>query len=482
MTVQWGAPGDVPIAHANFSGIGQADIAVYRPSNQTWYVLPSVDNYSPNYVKAVQWGAPGDVPVFNSDFLGYGNDEAAVFRPSNGTWYVKDIWTGATKSAQWGTSGDIPLASSDFFGDGLADFAVFRPSNGTWYIKDPSTGAMIQRQWGTSGDVPLANADFDGDGRADIAVFRPMNDTWCILPSASGFSYSAQIIRQWGTTGDEAIPGPGGPDPILSTSGAVYHNFAGTPLFAGGGPQPQDVVQGGAADCYFMAELAALAKNDPARIRQSIFDMGNGTYGVDLSAAGKDQYVLVNAELPVNSSGAPIDAGLGPRGDLWVALMEKAWTFARPVQNQTIANGGGVIAPGADVGTYAMLDGNGTQAAGKGAPGGYQSELFNLMGLGPQNFNNTPGNQTAEDYFFDGVVADLNAGEAILVGTVSSITGPSGLIGYHSYLVDHINYTYDSSGFQYPASVTLYNPYGTYVTVSLSDFEKNVGFATAVRV
>ena len=59
--------------------------------------------------------------------------DLAVWRPSNATWYV----LGGPGSAQtvqgWGLTGDIPTPG-DYDGDGKTDFAVFRPSDGNWIV------------------------------------------------------------------------------------------------------------------------------------------------------------------------------------------------------------------------------------------------------------------------------------------------------------------------------------------------------------
>lgn len=173
--IRWGMEGDIPV-NGDYDGDGTAEIAVWRPSTGVWYIR-GIGSYA--------WGAAEDIPV-PGDYDGDGDADVAVWRPSNGRWYIQGIGGYA-----YGTFGDKPVPG-DYDGDGDTDAAVYRPSNGRWYVRNIGV-----YQWGTAGDIPVPG-DYDGDGQTDIVVWRPSNGRWFIWYGAS---------YNWGTAGDIPVPG-----------------------------------------------------------------------------------------------------------------------------------------------------------------------------------------------------------------------------------------------------------------------------------
>lgn len=185
--------GDVPVP-SDYDGDGKTDFAVFRPSTGDWWYLSSINN-SQNFT---HWGQSGDIPR-PSDFDGDGRSDFVLFRPSNSVWYRFGS-TGVTSITEFGLTGDKPV-SGDFDGDGKSDLAIYRPSTGDWWYQSSINNAWLPTHWGISTDVP-APADFDGDGKTDVAVYRPSTGTWYILNSSNG----SFTFVNFGVSEDKPVP------------------------------------------------------------------------------------------------------------------------------------------------------------------------------------------------------------------------------------------------------------------------------------
>ncbi len=178
---QFGRTGDSPVVVGDWDNDGKADPAVYRngaAGGQSYFFYRPSTQPNVSFI-GIPWGSAGDKPM-RGDFDGDGKMDAAVFRPSNNVWYILQSSNSQIRYDSWGLATDN-FVPGDYDADGKTDLAVFR--NGVWYIKQSTDNSSVYRYWGTNSDA-LVPADYDGDGKTDVAIFR--NGIFYILQSTTG--------------------------------------------------------------------------------------------------------------------------------------------------------------------------------------------------------------------------------------------------------------------------------------------------------
>lgn len=220
-------------------------------------------------------------------------------------------------------------------------------------------------------------------------------------------------------------------DPKLSESNFVYSRFDNLPLFASSGPGADDIKQGQIGDCYFLSTLSAIAKTSPQTIRQSIVDLGDGTYAVQFANGnGTSTAVRLDNDLATFSSDTTslAYADFGKQKCVWVAVMEKAFAYFRT-----------------GAATYASLN------------SGWMSEGFAALGKSATTLWKDYNLETATE-LIDNITLLIKQGKAITLAIDKVPSGAAGanLVGSHAYTVDGV--VTNSNGGK---SIRLRNPWGT---------------------
>jgi len=208
-------------------------------------------------------------------------------------------------------------------------------------------------------------------------------------------------------------------DPTPTGYAASWANFAHQPLFSDG-PDYNDVRQGAIGDCYFLAVLASLSDTDPTVIRQMVTPFGDGTYGVRFYNNGQEVYLRLDADLPVNVSGSLAYAKTSSDGEIWVPIVEKAFTYFRYGQN-----------------SYSSIN------------GGWMSTTCRQI---TGEWTNTKWTSTTASDLYSYFSSNLSSGYAITLGSNYDATSP--VVSSHAYMVKSVQ-TVGSQKY-----VTVYNPWG----------------------
>ncbi len=158
----------------------------------------------------------------------------------------------------------------------------------------------------------------------------------------------------------------------------------------GSGVTAADCNQGQAGDCWLISTIASLANTSPSVITNSMVDMGDGTYVVQLYDNGQAQYFRVNNLFPTAGFqlNMPYYARYGSADTAWAMVLEKAYADYRTGAN-----------------TYQSLN------------GGDSSEVFSAFNLQSTSF--ACSNDT-DAQLFTYLSNALSAGKAVAFGTFAN--------------------------------------------------------------
>ena len=212
-------------------------------------------------------------------------------------------------------------------------------------------------------------------------------------------------------------------------AGSAYQLATG-PLFGPTGPQYTDIHQGGLDDCYLMAGLAEVALKSPSTISNMFISNGDGTYtfryytdNQPYLQRGIVNYVTIDSQLPTGYADYS--------NELWVALAEKAYAQIR--------------------GSYSNLN--------FGSPGALLNQITGNTWMFP--FTSSSDFATA-----------YNAGAFIALSSALTPASPN-IVGNHAYAL----VSYDAT----TQILTLYNPWGSLVTIAWADVSSNFSSVQGVN-
>jgi subtilase family serine protease len=172
---------------------------------------------------------------------------------------------------------------------------------------------------------------------------NPANQWWTggtTTPTALGNLYAGssdtqmeKLIGKWFLGSDRPNPLSGGDnargDEGTNTGNKTYRAVSGS-LFQNG-ISAEDIKQGAAATCYYLATLSSIALEKPSYIQNMFIDNGDNTYTVRFFNKGVANYVTVDNYLPTDDYNGYLVYASSDQfyndstNELWVALAEKAY-------------------------------------------------------------------------------------------------------------------------------------------------------------
>ena len=242
--------------------------------------------------------------------------------PSNPDWFDDALSDAGVRSLARTVSGDGAIDRQDM----LALFTEVEKDGTVTANEIHDLKALENPDWTAGGALPkqtpiFTMPDYVRQLLNDVVDGDPANATYQgaalgNLQAGASASQLQKLVNKWFLGLDH---------PIAS---GTYAQVSGN-LFVNG-PAVSDVQQGDLSDCYLLAALAALAKDDPAAITGMFINNGDGTYTVRFYDAGVAKYVTVDSMLPTDSSGKLIYDGAGSSAssasnELWAPLAEKAY-------------------------------------------------------------------------------------------------------------------------------------------------------------
>jgi hypothetical protein len=268
------------------------------------------------------------------------------------------------------------------------------------------------------------------------------------LATGASATQLSELIGKW-------FMGTDLPSSKVTMSGAstfsVSYSTSSNPLFGASGPSMNDINQGYLGDCYLLASLAEVAKENSSVISSMFTSNGNNTYGVRFYVNGTAQYVTVNNALA--NGGTIFNSGT----DLWASLAEKGYAQLQASgvvtgnsvnygnSWSTIGNGGAPeMALEEITGASAITDFR--------ANGGSWAKVVYNSSFGVTSSN--AGNSTAS--VLSTLVSDLAAGDDVVLTSWTNAKDSAGrttLVASHAMSI----YGYDSG----TGMLMVRNPWGT---------------------